>query len=94
MGQDTSQQVDNESNANDANVKLGTNDNTGKTPLGQPKSIIGAQQEHNGNAVKLPENQGLKRIIEAWPDLPEAMKKGILAMIEAANAPERNENGY
>jgi hypothetical protein len=29
---------------------------------------------------------GLARIVEAWPALPDAIKAGILAMVQAAQA--------
>lgn len=31
-----------------------------------------------------PEDPDLARIIDAWPDLPEAVRVGIMAMVQAA----------
>jgi hypothetical protein len=31
----------------------------------------------------------LKRVVDAWPTLPEALRAGILAMIDAAKRPEK-----
>lgn len=68
---------------NASNVELGTKEGTSETPSGHPKNAIGTQQEHNRSTTELTENQDLKKIIDAWQNLPEAMKQGILAMIEA-----------
>ncbi len=35
-------------------------------------------------APALDDNPGLAAVVEAWPDLPEALKAGILAMVKAA----------
>ncbi len=35
------------------------------------------------NAPSLPVDPNLRRIIDAWPDLPEAAKTGIVAMVRA-----------
>ncbi|MFZ2657440.1 MAG: hypothetical protein WAX69_21070 [Victivallales bacterium] len=83
-GQDTSQPLQNENSANSSNVKIGSEDNQGKTPLGHPKTTFGTQQEHNRSITEMPENQDLKKVFDAWKNLPEAMKQGILAMIAAA----------
>ena len=32
----------------------------------------------------LPQKGGLERLVEAWPDLPEAIRAGIVAMVRAA----------
>ena len=70
--------------ANVPNVEFGTKESTSETPSGHPKNAIGTQQEHNRNITELPKNQDLKMIFEAWEKLPEAIRKGILAIIEAA----------
>jgi len=33
----------------------------------------------------LPDDPGLAAVVEAWPDLPKAMKAGILAMVMATS---------
>jgi hypothetical protein len=68
--------------ANASNVEIGTKDGTVQTPSGHPKNTIGAQREHYRSITELPENQDLKKIIDAWQNLPEAMKQGILTMVE------------
>lgn len=70
--------------ANASNVEIGTKDGTVQTPSGHPKNAIGTQQEHNRSITELTENQELKMIFESWEKLPEAIRKGILAIIEAA----------
>ena len=41
------------------------------------------------NATRLlPDDPGLAAVVGAWPDLPEALRAGILAMVKAA-LPER-----
>ena len=38
------------------------------------------------NATRLPpDDPGLAAVVEAWPELPEALKAGILAMVKAAS---------
>jgi hypothetical protein len=32
----------------------------------------------------LPDDPGLAAVVDAWPDLPEAIKAGIVAMVRAA----------
>ena len=31
----------------------------------------------------LPDDPGLAAVVDAWPDLPEAIKAGIVAMVKA-----------
>ena len=38
-------------------------------------------------ALLVTESPELERLIRAWPALPEALKAGILAMVEAATQP-------
>ena len=39
------------------------------------------------NATRLlPDDPGLAAVVDAWPDLPEAIKAGILAMVKAARS--------
>ncbi len=46
-----------------------------------PKRLPTATQ----NATRLlPEDSDLTAVIDAWPDLPEALKAGIVAMLKAA----------
>ena len=85
LGQNTSYPIDDNNNAHEGNVKHGTNDGQDKTPSGQPKSITGTQQEHN----EIAGNPDLKKIFEAWEKLPEAMKQGILLMIESATSSKK-----
>jgi len=38
------------------------------------------------NATRLlPDDPGLAAVVEAWPDLPEAIRAGILAMVRATS---------
>jgi len=37
-----------------------------------------------GPPTTVPDDPKLVRIVTAWPDLPEAVKAGILAMVRAA----------
>ncbi|HCE42757.1 MAG TPA: hypothetical protein DET40_04350 [Lentisphaeria bacterium] len=83
-GQILSQPAVIEKDTSSVNIEDGTKSNLGETSSGHPKTTIGTQQEHNRNITELPENHDLKKINETWKDLPEAMKMGIMAMIEAA----------
>ena len=40
------------------------------------------------NALRRPNDPGLRRIIDAWPDLPKPLKAGIVAMVRAAQQSE------
>jgi hypothetical protein len=40
-------------------------------------------------AVSLPSDPDLNFVMEAWPNLPAALRVGILAMIESAQRPEK-----
>jgi len=39
-------------------------------------------------ALSLPDSPDLALVVEAWPELPEAVRAGILAMVKAA-VPQR-----
>jgi len=43
------------------------------------------QIAHQTDANHPPANPDLHAIVEAWPDLPDAVKAGIVAMVKAAN---------
>jgi hypothetical protein len=49
-----------------------------------PHKIHGADDSHGALAVSLPSDPELARLIDAWPTLPEALKAGIMAMIDSA----------
>ncbi|HBC89321.1 MAG TPA: hypothetical protein DCZ94_20460 [Lentisphaeria bacterium] len=83
-GQNLPQPAVDEKDTGSVNIEGGTKPNLQETSSGHPKTTSGAQQEHNRNITELPENKDLKRIYEVWDNLPEAMRQGILAMIEAA----------
>ena len=57
------------------------------TPAGHAKNIISTEREHNRNIMKtefytdLPPE--LIEVIKAWKHLPDPIKQGILAMINA-----------
>jgi hypothetical protein len=36
-------------------------------------------------------DSGLAAVIDAWPDLPEAIKAGIVAMVKAASERQRDQ---
>jgi len=75
----------NEKDINNANVDNRTKSDHDEAFVGHTKTTFGAQQEHNRNITELTENEDLKKIIEAWGNLPEALRQGILAMIEAVS---------
>ncbi len=43
-----------------------------------------AKLNHKQNHKRILEDQELARLIDIWPDLPEPIKAGILAMVQAA----------
>ena len=55
-------------------------DFTGKTELLK----AGAAESGAVDAGKAPCDANLREIIEAWPALPESIKAGILAMVQAS----------
>jgi len=68
------------------------------TPVGLEPTDRTLQSTPDKRVAAIPENPSayssareiekrpeLARLIDAWPSLPEALKTGILAMIEAAN---------
>ena len=44
---------------------------------------------HPALAVPLPSDPELARLIDAWPTLPEALRTGILAMVDAVKGPDK-----
>ena len=40
------------------------------------------------NTPPVAADPGLARVVEAWPRLPEAIKVGILALVQAAGGPD------
>ena len=49
-----------------------------------PDENQGAENSDSALAVSLPSDPELARVMDAWPTLPEALKAGIVAMIDAA----------
>jgi len=47
-----------------------------------PGAARGTSPDFSGDPPEIPPE--LRRIIAAWPNLPEAVRRGIAAMIEAA----------
>ena len=52
-------------------------------PLLAPDSA-GAQQEHNKAQLPMALPVDLQEVINAWAELPEAIRAGVLALIRAA----------
>jgi len=46
---------------------------------------LGGAESGALGAKKIPDDPDLAAVVEAWPKLPEAIKAGILAMVEAAD---------
>jgi len=82
-GQNLSQPAVDEKDTGSVNIEDGTKSNLVETSSGHFKTTNETQQEHYRNITELLKNPDLKRIIETWQDLPEAMKQGIMAMVEA-----------
>ena len=57
-----------------------TSSSTGKERLCE-----GDDSEVAQNAAQLLSDPHLKKLIDAWPGLPKAVRAGIIAMVEAAN---------
>jgi hypothetical protein len=58
-----------------------------QTPENQGKTQISGDAGANAGAVetkKVPTLADVRAVVEACPDLPEAIKAGILAMVKAA----------
>ena len=60
-------------NATDANATNPSTSSVAVTPGAVPGAVAG---EAKG---------GLARVVEAWPTLPELLRRAVLAMIDAAN---------
>ncbi|MHC4662880.1 MAG: hypothetical protein ACYS8W_14460 [Planctomycetota bacterium] len=58
-------------------VEEGTRPDIPPTPSGRSKSTTETQQKHNTSIT----DSDLIRVVEVWDSLPEAIKRGILAMI-------------
>ncbi|MEI8198341.1 MAG: hypothetical protein WCI73_20805 [Phycisphaerae bacterium] len=54
------------------------------------KSSISAQERNTG-ATFDPQDNDLIAIMKAWPDLPPALKAGIVAMVKAAKQLSKGE---
>ena len=51
--------------------------------LQNPKESSGAESGAC-DTLNAPQDRDLVRVVEAWPELPEPIKAGILAMVRAA----------
>ncbi len=49
---------------------------------GAPATPASSPDSSGGNP---PRDDDLRRLIDAWPDLPEPIRAGIVAMVEAAS---------
>ncbi len=45
----------------------------------------GKRAARNHPTLAAPKDPALAAVVEAWPDLPEALKAGIVAMVKAAS---------
>ena len=73
-----------ERNATESDVDQRTAENTSKTPCGCKKCISYASHQENHSECEgsdLPED--LKLLVDAWDQLPEQMKTGIVAMVKS-----------
>lgn len=56
-----------------------------KTRGKRPRLLKAAQNPAHFAKISPPADPDLIAVIECWPDLPEAVKAGILAMVRAAD---------
>ena len=56
----------------------------GDSQSGAESGAPGGQNADSGWATVVNTNPELARLIDAWPKLPEAIRRGILAMVETA----------
>jgi hypothetical protein len=62
---------------------------TGGAKSGAVSPVSGLADAHTPPAGGEPGQGDLAQVIAAWPDLPEPIKAGILAMIKASAGPSR-----
>ena len=59
------------------------------TQLRKPSPSLAAQGKRaarNSPPLDAPTDPDLAAVVEAWPELPEALKAGIMAMVKAARS--------
>jgi len=61
-----------------------TGKNANSQTGGAESGAVGAQNADSAVDGAVAADPDLGRLIEAWPTLPEAIRRGILAMVEAA----------
>jgi len=63
-------------------------DSTGKSAISQTggaeSGAVGARNADSAAPSPTPTDPELARLVEAWPKLPEAIRRGILAMVESS----------
>ena len=88
-GQENTEDIQYQNDTNYSKIDNGTVTGQQKTSAGHPKSIAGTEQEHNRNITKteLLTNfpPDLLTVTESWKTLPNPIKQGIVAMINATN---------
>ena len=56
---------------------------TRHTHAGRSKSSTRAVEKHNQSSTGKPLPADFVAVVEAWDDLPDAIRRGVLAMVEA-----------
>jgi hypothetical protein len=62
----------------------------GNEPESNARATAGATWDAEGIRSGMPDD--LRSVVSAWPDLPEALKAGILAMVRAAGCAKFEQN--
>jgi len=71
-------------NRGDHSVSLGPTSKLRQLPTSL--AAKGKCAGRNQPLLDVPQDPDLAAVVEAWPDLPEALKAGIVAMVKAARA--------
>jgi hypothetical protein len=72
------------------NARAGASDKS-TTPSGQVSGAILHQDNAHYRTTALPPE--LVSVVKAWPELPEAVRAGILAMVKAVAVPNSDRRG-